>query len=581
MHKLKIRQQFALVLLIILLTILCVGYAVSVLAGKIVLQKNIGYVGSMLEKIEQEANYVDDKGSAVINFLQNDGLLQDYFEGETGGEYYELAKQMDQLLTSIKIIYPETSDIVLCGKRIYANITTKRQVDELLSRFGREKAVVCTGIEMQTDVQNEYKAIRYMSPIYSSRSGENYANPIGTCMVSFRLRNFNWNNEFAEMGTNYVLMDNFGQYYPINCEEERAKMIAGIFLDHPDSNTVDTREYYLSVKKTHSNNLYVISYTDKQQLLLDVAYVQRLIFIFGAAGIAALLLVCGLLYHSIVSPIYILEQYMGRIAAGNFKEVKNHVTVKGSWEMIRLARVLNEMTDELEERSRRIINTTNTLYEVDIEKQKAEIAFLRSQINPHFLYNALEIIKGICMKNNLPEGAMVAGNLGKIFRYSIKGGDVVLLADEIGMARAYIDIQKSRFPYKVDVVYNLAEETLKLPVAGMILQPILENVFLHSVEKTTAMTTLYLASKLEGEELYLTVQDDGVGIHEETLEELKRLMSAESVHQSRHVGLANVNFRLRLMYGENYGLIVESRWGEGTKVVLHMRSTPLYRSDKK
>jgi len=176
---------------------------------------------------------------------------------------------------------------------------------------------------------------------------------------------------------------------------------------------------------------------------------------------------------------------------------------------------------------------------------------------------------------------MVAGNLGKIFRYSIKGGDVVLLADEIGMARAYIDIQKSRFPYKVDVVYNLAEETLKLPVAGMILQPILENVFLHSVEKTTAMTTLYLASKLEGEELYLTVQDDGVGIHEETLEELKRLMSAESVHQSRHVGLANVNFRLRLMYGENYGLIVESRWGEGTKVVLHMRSTPLYRSDKK
>ena len=108
MHKLKIRQQFALVLLIILLTILCIGYAVSVLAGKIVLQKNIVYVGSMLEKIEQEANYVDDKGSAVINFLQNDGLLQDYFEGEMGGEYYELARQMDQLLTSIKIIYPET-----------------------------------------------------------------------------------------------------------------------------------------------------------------------------------------------------------------------------------------------------------------------------------------------------------------------------------------------------------------------------------------------------------------------------------------------------------------------------------------
>ncbi|MFQ9637123.1 MAG: sensor histidine kinase [Eisenbergiella sp.] len=75
---------------------------------------------------------------------------------------------------------------------------------------------------------------------------------------------------------------------------------------------------------------------------------------------------------------------------------------------------------------------------------------------------------------------------------------MVLLADEIGMARAY------RYPevavsYKVDVVYNLAEETLKLPVAGMILQSILENVFLHSVEKTTAMTTLYLASKLEGE----------------------------------------------------------------------------------
>lgn len=210
---------------------------------------------------------------------------------------------------------------------------------------------------------------------------------------------------------------------------------------------------------------------------------------------------------------------------------------------------------------------------MEMEKQKAEIAFLRSQINPHFLYNSLEAIKGLCMRNGLTEAANVTNCLGKIFRYSIKGGTVVKLKDELDITKAYIEIQKSRFPQKVEVIYNFSDETLNVPIIPMLLQPIIENVFEHSVEKNTESTILYLASWIKNDELFLTVQDNGIGIAPEKLDELRSILGSEIAYNSGGVGIANVDLRLRMTYGNEYGITIESSLGEGTKMILHLKRT--------
>ena len=240
--------------------------------------------------------------------------------------------------------------------------------------------------------------------------------------------------------------------------------------------------------------------------------------------------------------------------------------------MQELAADLNALIDEFELRSHRLFETTERMYGLEIEKQKAEISFLRSQINPHFLYNSLETIRGLCNRGGLFTASGIATALGKIFRYSIKGGSTVKLRDEIDAAKAYIGIQSARFSDKVQVIYHFDPDTLEVPVIKMILQPLLENTFKYAVEPRNEQTTLYISSALIDGALVITVYDDGEGISPERLAELRAQLDAAQTFSgtSDHIGLCNVHLRIRMMYGPPYGLTIDSTPNEGTKVTLRL-----------
>ena len=178
------------------------------------------------------------------------------------------------------------------------------------------------------------------------------------------------------------------------------------------------------------------------------------------------------------------------------------------------------------------------------ERRKSEFDVLQSQINPHFLYNTLDSITWMIESGKNEEAAFMITQLAKLFRISLsKGHTVIRIRDELQHAQSYVNIQKVRYKNKFEVVFDIRPDILDDCIVKLVLQPILENAINYGV------------------------RDNGMGIPEEEIDLL--LKDTNRVHKKGSgVGLVNVNNRLRLLFGEPYGLQIESELDEGTTVTV-------------
>ncbi|MGI2295208.1 sensor histidine kinase [Paenibacillus sp. GXUN7292] len=215
-------------------------------------------------------------------------------------------------------------------------------------------------------------------------------------------------------------------------------------------------------------------------------------------------------------------------------------------------------------------------------RMKAELGMLQQQINPHFLYNTLEAINMRAHQYGAAEVSTMVKSLAKIFRFTINtGSEVVALSDELEHARNYLTIQELRFQNKFTVRWELDESAMKLSVLKFILQPIIENALQHGIEDLYGEGELLIRTELSGHLLKLTVQDNGIGMGEEELERVRQSLTIETeksaeqrawmrsaASYSSGVGLINVYQRLRLYYGEQLELVIESEEFQGTTVTI-------------
>ena len=209
------------------------------------------------------------------------------------------------------------------------------------------------------------------------------------------------------------------------------------------------------------------------------------------------------------------------------------------------------------------------VYGSKLAQKEYEIKALQNQINPHFLYNTLESIKGLACEHNAPEIADAASAMGKIFRYSIKGASTVPLSQEMEIAQAYIQIQKMRFGSRLEAFFSIPEACRKLQVPKMLLQPLTENAVVHGLENRLEGGTVYISARQEGETLLISVMDDGKGIVPEQLAEVQRILTSPDP-ATQKLGLANIHQRIRLSCGSEYGLSIESSPGKGTKITVRL-----------
>jgi two-component system, sensor histidine kinase YesM len=216
-------------------------------------------------------------------------------------------------------------------------------------------------------------------------------------------------------------------------------------------------------------------------------------------------------------------------------------------------------------------------FQTRIEKRSAQLRALQAQINPHFLYNTLQSIGGMALKKNAPEIYGVTVDLSDILRYSLSfSKEMVPLGEEIKYLDSYLAIQNQRFGSRIKVNRDIEPEWLSVLIPKLILQPIVENSLEHGLCEKPGTWEITLSAKAAGEnDMQLIISDNGLGMAQDRLQYIREELAKgeeNAIASSAHIGLNNVNSRIRLKYGAAYGVTVESEPKQGTTVFVLLRA---------
>ncbi|MCR5116460.1 MAG: histidine kinase [Lachnospiraceae bacterium] len=323
------------------------------------------------------------------------------------------------------------------------------------------------------------------------------------------------------------------------------------------------------------NKLYLISY-DTEAIGEIRSGVRLSILILLAASLLPLVIL-SLFTRRFTVQVKSLREEMGKASRGEYRDMKEELW--GSEELAEAFKDLQKMVHDIQrieaERYEAQIKAQNILN----DQQKIEFKMLSSQINPHFLYNTLETIRMKALAAGDTEVANATRLLGKSMRYVLEntGTKDTTLQKELEHLKVYLQIQKLRFGdrvnYEITVSEGLCAEDYKM--LGLLLQPVAENAIVHGLEGNESGGMVKIDVHESGEQLVIDIIDNGSGIDGEELAELKeRLNSYESEDRTDSIGLYNVNRRIKLSYGSEYGVKISSEKGVGTKVSVIIPKLP-------
>ena len=235
--------------------------------------------------------------------------------------------------------------------------------------------------------------------------------------------------------------------------------------------------------------------------------------------------------------------------------------------------ILQDSFNHMIERNKELIAQQ---YQTKIEKRNAQLRALQAQINPHFMYNTLQVIGGMALDKDAPEIYTITLALSDILRYSLNfSKEMIQLTEEIKYLQSYVMIQNERFGGKVHLVLDLAPETQQCLIPKLILQPLAENSFEHGLLNKDGDWVISVASEItDSGDLQILVKDNGVGFEKDRLEEIQRKLhqdTAQVLKSGSHIGLANVHTRIKLRgQNERHGVTISSSPDAGTTIKVLM-----------
>ncbi len=289
---------------------------------------------------------------------------------------------------------------------------------------------------------------------------------------------------------------------------------------------------------------------NQKNLTVNLILIASLMILLASALTAAV-------SKSVTRPLESLMDTIQRIKDG---DRKLRSVLKSKDEIGRLGTSFNEMLDQTEELRERE-NQANRLL------AQAEYKALQAQINPHFLYNTLDTMSSIAEVKNCREVSLLSQSLSNIFRYSLNMKEhLSTVAKEIMHLKNYSYVMSVRMQDHVNYIYEIDERTLQDKIPRISLQPIVENALNHGLRNKRGDKEIKIKTEAEEGLLKICIADNGVGMEADELNERLRRNDLSYIEEGNSIGLYNINARLKMLYGESYGLSVESRLGEGTSI---------------
>lgn len=312
----------------------------------------------------------------------------------------------------------------------------------------------------------------------------------------------------------------------------------------------------------------VFSILPVKELQKKSSFLRNIIVSLIIILIIIIIVISGFVSNIITIPLRRLMSSFKKLQKGDFSI---RVPVKGFDELSQIGDTFNNMVSSIGE-------LIKQKYEIGILLKQAELESLQSQINPHFLFNTLNSIKTVAGKNDSNKTVLMVQDLSDIFRYSLnKGKYIISFSEELEHVKKYLNLQNIRFSDKYDVFYEIDDEVLNCPIMRLTLQPIVENAIYHGLESNAGKGNLKIAAKNIGDNnYYIYISDTGIGISKDELFQIQSLLGSSSENQKNihpdKIGIFNVNTRIKLHFGDNYGLSISSTYGQGTTVKLVLPS---------
>ncbi|QJD87064.1 cache domain-containing sensor histidine kinase [Cohnella herbarum] len=325
---------------------------------------------------------------------------------------------------------------------------------------------------------------------------------------------------------------------------------------------IESHTYFISYTKSTNTGWTYLNITPFNQIFERVIFIKELVVIVFIA-IFALVIFLGIRFaRSLTRPIDGLITRMKMAEKGNFAGA--HLQTADDTPM-----AMDEM-GLLHRTFRLMVERINTLITENYANQllikETEFKALQAQINPHFLYNTLESINWIAKVNKQAQISNMVESLGFLLRNSINMKEEILtLGEELEVVRSYVTIQKYRFDERLDFKLDVPDELLSRKLPKLTLQPLLENAIQYALEPTIGTSRIVVRAELSEEGLFIVVEDDGPGMPQDTLIQLR---SGEMEAKGKGIGLINIDERIKIAFGEQYGVRIDSAPEQGTRVII-------------
>lgn len=577
--SLSIKNKISLLFILLsLLLLLILGMLASIISSSSVIKKTV-------ENTIQNLNLVSGKFDIVFDNVENNAkiairnsdiqtVLFSTVSKHGKASYDEEMKVRKTLMNIIEpktnidamFIYDTSGNVFNSGNVLADNEKPDLNISEAF-RDGTAEWIL-THKSMYRKLQSYQNIISYLCALVHENTGK----PLGKLEVCINERYVSSLYSEIKIGiSGYIFIaDKNGTII----SDDNKDLLYKSIREEPYYNWVSANEGGRIFKIGNKDCLVINSFYERLDWLIigivpikeitrDSVLLRFNIFVIGLVCIILAVVMSMLLSSSITKPVIKLKEAMESVGDGNLEVM---VDIGSNDEIGVLTREFNKM----------VKNTSHLMSRVLLEQQKKreyELALLHSQLNPHFLYNTLENICSLADHGRNSDIISVVSELALFYRGVLsKGSNIITLAEEINITERYLKILKLRYGDELEYEFDIDDRIYGVKTLKLLLQPIVENSVYHGIKNKRGKGIIYIKGFLDGDRVNIWVKDNGIGIKPELIDRI--FEGKESQCQTGSFGLKNTDERIKLYYGNMFGLNIESIYGEGTtvKIILPVES---------
>lgn len=574
--KLIKNSLFVKILCVVVAGVICVSASISYIIINI--SKNIftdTYSDSqkkIFEEINDELYDFHGELVKVINSVNSHRAFRLFFTAndlstkENFSTIYSVKNQMKSALSTNT--YDMSVLVVGLNEKSYFNrseILTMRPKEILnmdISKKALEnsKTIIYNYLEKGFTSSTKDEGVIVITKALNLKDGE----PYGIIYFTIKEKDFEKFYDYFTLEINDIVLLNENNEVLSSNKKENIGQVQEYFRSNIDelvlskelSKSYNNKKNTILIQRLPYCNLTICGTVDNYKALSKMYDVSKIVLICVITTLGILIGIF-LIVRQMTKPLYLLTKKMSNVRNGNFDE---YIEVKGPEEVKELSSTFNYMIKDLN-------RYVNELVKVQKEKRKAEIHALQMQINPHYIFNTLSSIKWLIWQGSNEKSISALDSFISLLRNTIsKTDEFITVEEEIENIRNYVFINNIRYGDRIKVEYFIMPDCTDYLVPKLILQPFIENSFFHGFPSDEE-GRIQIFIKEQDENMKIEIYDNGVGIEEDTLEKVKEKRESKNEHFSG-IGINNVDSRIKLIYGDEYGIEIKSKLNKGTTVTI-------------